>query len=89
MLLMNALRNAITERDQDNTFKRMPLLITAFAAQAIPIIFSPAHFMYPKVNVFLLQRQLIDIEVRLIADMLFFHCLYLPPVRLKGYTFVL
>ncbi|KAM3582548.1 hypothetical protein VKS41_005193 [Umbelopsis sp. WA50703] len=62
MLLMNAFKNAITERDQDNTFKRMPLLITAFAAQAIPILFSPAHFMYPKVNTFLLQRQLMDIE---------------------------
>jgi hypothetical protein len=76
MLLMNAFKNAITERDQDNTFKRMPLLITAFAAQAIPILFSPAHFMYPKVNTFLLQRQLMDIEVSFIARIILRHCLY-------------
>jgi hypothetical protein len=62
MLLMNGLKNAIPERVVDDTFKRVPYIITAFAAQAIPILFSPAHFMYPRVNTFLLQRQLIDME---------------------------
>ncbi|KAH8551242.1 hypothetical protein BGW37DRAFT_54733 [Umbelopsis sp. PMI_123] len=62
MLLMNAVKNAIPVRNVDNEFKRIPFLITAFAAQTISILLSPAHFMYPRVNTFLLQRQLVDIE---------------------------
>jgi hypothetical protein len=63
MLLMNAVKNAIPERISDNVFKRIPYIITAFAAQSLSILLSPAHFMYPRVNTFILQRPLIDIEV--------------------------
>jgi hypothetical protein len=60
---MNAVKNAIPVRNVDSDFKRIPYIITAFASQAISILLSAAHFMYPRVNTFLLQRQLIDIEV--------------------------
>ncbi|KAI9288533.1 ribosome 60S biogenesis N-terminal-domain-containing protein [Umbelopsis sp. AD052] len=62
MLLLNAVKNTIEVRNVDNEFKRIPYIITAFASQTISILLSAAHFMYPRVNTFLLQRQLIDIE---------------------------
>ncbi|KAF9285338.1 hypothetical protein BGZ88_009569 [Linnemannia elongata] len=62
LLLMDALRNAIVERDDGVAPPRIPAVITAFVTQALTTLLKPDHFMYPHVNKFCLQRPVIDLE---------------------------
>ncbi|KAF9126633.1 hypothetical protein BGW39_006476 [Mortierella sp. 14UC] len=62
MLLMDALRNAIVERDDGTAPPRIPAVITAFVVQALTTLLKPDHFMYPHVNKFCLQRPVIDLQ---------------------------
>ncbi|KAK3842885.1 MAG: ribosome 60S biogenesis N-terminal-domain-containing protein, partial [Linnemannia gamsii] len=62
MLLMDAFRNAIVERDDGTAPPRIPAVITAFVTQALTTLLKPDHFMYPHVNKFCLQRPVIDLE---------------------------
>ncbi|KAF9094869.1 hypothetical protein BGX23_001439 [Mortierella sp. AD031] len=62
LLLLDALRNAIVERDDGVAPPRIPGVITAFMTQALTTLLKPDHFMYPHVNKFCLQRPVIDLE---------------------------
>ncbi|KAF9918456.1 hypothetical protein BX616_008676 [Lobosporangium transversale] len=61
VLLLDALKNSITVREDDKV-PRIPAAITSFVAHAVAIILRPDHFMYPHVNKFCLQRPTIDLE---------------------------
>ncbi|CAG8579793.1 1637_t:CDS:10 [Paraglomus occultum] len=62
LLLLNALKNAITERESIESPQRIPTIITVFVALSLTIFLNPAHTMYPLINRFLLQRPIIDLE---------------------------
>ncbi|RUS32619.1 hypothetical protein BC938DRAFT_474885 [Jimgerdemannia flammicorona] len=64
LLLLDSLKNAITDCGDhlDPMTQRIPTIITVFVAHAFAILLQPAHFMYPHVNRFLLQRPFIDLE---------------------------
>ncbi|CAG8444868.1 16777_t:CDS:10 [Acaulospora colombiana] len=62
LLLLNSLKNSIVERRDGKPPQRLPTIITVFFAHALNIFTNPAHFMYPLINKFLLQRPLIDLE---------------------------
>ncbi|RUS16670.1 hypothetical protein BC937DRAFT_90940 [Endogone sp. FLAS-F59071] len=63
LLLLDSLKNAIADsNDKDVILQRIPTIITVFVAHALGILLQPAHFMYPHVNKFLLQRPFIDLE---------------------------
>ncbi|CAG8441879.1 9449_t:CDS:10 [Acaulospora morrowiae] len=62
LLLLNSLKNSIIGRDDGKPLQRLPTIFTVFFAHALNIFTNPAHFMYPLINKFLLQRPLIDLE---------------------------
>ncbi|CAG8618200.1 725_t:CDS:10 [Paraglomus brasilianum] len=61
LLLLNSLKNAITERESIESPQRIPTIITVFVAHSLTIFLNPAHSMYPQINKFLLQRPIIDL----------------------------
>lgn len=61
VLLLEGLKNAITVRDPP---QRVPSVTALFVAQGLMILLKPESDMYPLVNRFLLQRPVIDLEVR-------------------------
>ncbi|CAG8557822.1 4276_t:CDS:2, partial [Dentiscutata heterogama] len=63
LLLLNSLKNSIVDRDNENKLlQRIPTIISVFIAHALNIFTNPAHFMYPIINKFLLQRPILDLE---------------------------
>ncbi|RIA94625.1 ribosome 60S biogenesis N-terminal-domain-containing protein [Glomus cerebriforme] len=60
-LLLNSLKNSITNREEDD-IQRVPTIITIFIAHSLNIFMNPGHFMYPLINKFLLQRPFLDIK---------------------------
>ncbi|KAF9968574.1 hypothetical protein BGZ70_002099 [Mortierella alpina] len=61
LLLLNALKNSIVDRE-DGMAPRLPAAITTFVAHALATLLRPDHFMYPHINKFCLQRPTIDLE---------------------------
>ncbi|CAO3573240.1 unnamed protein product [Mortierella alpina] len=61
LLLLNALKNSIVDRE-DGMAPRLPATITTFVAHALATLLRPDHFMYPHINKFCLQRPTIDLE---------------------------
>ncbi|GBC41626.2 ribosome 60S biogenesis N-terminal-domain-containing protein [Rhizophagus irregularis DAOM 181602=DAOM 197198] len=61
LLLLNLLKNSITNRDNDD-IQRIPTIITIFIAHSLYIFMNPGHFMYPLINRFLLQRPFLDLK---------------------------
>jgi hypothetical protein len=59
LLLLDNLRNNITDRDEP---QRVPTPITLFLAQSIHILTKPEHLLYPTVNACLLQRPIMDLD---------------------------
>ncbi|CAI2172221.1 19997_t:CDS:10 [Funneliformis geosporum] len=64
LLLLNSLKNSITNRDNDGDedIQRIPTIIAIFIAHSLSILINPGHFMYPLINKFLLQRPFLDLE---------------------------
>ncbi|CAG8450593.1 16464_t:CDS:10 [Cetraspora pellucida] len=63
LLLLNSLKNSIVDRDNENKpLQRIPTIISVFIAHALNVFTNPAHFMYPIINKFLLQRPILDLE---------------------------
>ncbi|KAG0267366.1 hypothetical protein BG011_006783 [Mortierella polycephala] len=62
LLLLNSLKNSITDREDDMASPRIPAVITTFVAHALSALLRPDHFMYPHVNKFCLQRPTIDLD---------------------------
>ncbi|CAG8456565.1 11592_t:CDS:10 [Ambispora gerdemannii] len=63
LLLLDSLKNSITERkNEGKQLQRIPTIITVFVAHALSALLNPAHFMYPIINKFLLQRPILDLE---------------------------
>ncbi|CAG8450920.1 8097_t:CDS:10 [Ambispora leptoticha] len=63
LLLLNSFKNSITERkNEGKQLQRIPTIITVFVAHALNVLLNPAHFMYPMINKFLLQRPVLDLE---------------------------
>ncbi|KAF9187447.1 hypothetical protein BGZ51_001294 [Haplosporangium sp. Z 767] len=62
LLLLNSLKNSITDREDDVAPPRIPAVITTFVVHALSALLRPDHFMYPHVNKFCLQRPTIDLE---------------------------
>ncbi|KAF9289666.1 hypothetical protein BGZ68_008857 [Mortierella alpina] len=62
LLLLNALKNSIVDREDGVAPPRLPAAITTFVAHAVATLLRPDHFMYPHVNKFCLQRPTIDLE---------------------------
>ncbi|KAF9959147.1 hypothetical protein BGZ72_010277 [Mortierella alpina] len=62
LLLLNALKNSVVDRDDGMAPPRLPAAITTFVAHALATLLRPDHFMYPHVNKFCLQRPTIDLE---------------------------
>ncbi|KAG0202965.1 hypothetical protein BGX28_004598 [Mortierella sp. GBA30] len=62
LLLLNALKNSIVDREDGVAPPRLPAAITTFVAHALSTLLRPDHFMYPHVNKFCLQRPTIDLE---------------------------
>ncbi|KAJ1884244.1 hypothetical protein LPJ66_010702, partial [Kickxella alabastrina] len=70
VLLLDALRNAITDRSDDN-FPRLPLSTTLFVATSLPIMLHPEHAMFSDINRLLLKRPFLDLgEVPLLRSTL-------------------
>ncbi|KAI9205645.1 ribosome 60S biogenesis N-terminal-domain-containing protein [Polychytrium aggregatum] len=59
MLLLESLKNAITDRDSP---QRVPSIVALFVAQALMVVMKPENSLYPLINRFLLQRPTIDLE---------------------------
>ncbi|KAJ2834182.1 hypothetical protein GGI24_000511 [Coemansia furcata] len=55
LLLLDALRNAITDRSEAE-FPRVPFAITIFAATSLNVLMHPEHAMFADVNQLLLRR---------------------------------
>ncbi|RIB18938.1 ribosome 60S biogenesis N-terminal-domain-containing protein [Gigaspora rosea] len=63
LLLLNSFKNSIVDRDNENkSLQRIPTIISVFIAHALNVFTNPAHFMYPIINKFLLQRPILDLE---------------------------
>ncbi|KAI1320391.1 hypothetical protein EDD11_001194 [Mortierella claussenii] len=62
ILLLDSLKNSITDREDDDSAPRIPAVITMFVAHALSTLLKPDHFMYPHINKFCLQRPTIDLE---------------------------
>ncbi|KAJ3294460.1 hypothetical protein HK104_003568 [Borealophlyctis nickersoniae] len=74
MLLLDGLRNAVTERNHKGVSQRIPSVIALFAAQGLMVLLKPESDMYPLINRFLLQRPIIDLE-----DVPMFYGLFYSP----------
>ncbi|KAG9299938.1 hypothetical protein G9A89_009666 [Geosiphon pyriformis] len=62
LLLLDTFKNSLTERDFGGFVQRVPTLITVFVAHSLIALLNPAHFMYPLINKFSLQRPILDLE---------------------------
>ncbi|KAJ1934857.1 hypothetical protein GGF37_006217, partial [Kickxella alabastrina] len=70
VLLLDALRNAITDRS-DDSFPLLPLSTTLFVATSLPIMLHPEHAMFSDINRLLLKRPFLDLgEVPLLRSTL-------------------
>ena len=59
LLLLTVLKNSITKK-----FEMIPGVAVEFVARSIPILLRPSHPLFKLVNKFLLQRPLLDFEVK-------------------------
>ncbi|KAJ1881411.1 hypothetical protein LPJ66_011326, partial [Kickxella alabastrina] len=70
VLLLDALRNAVTDRS-DDSFPLLPLSTTLFVATSLPIMLHPEHAMFSDINRLLLKRPFLDLgEVPLLRSTL-------------------
>lgn len=60
-LLLDTLKNSITDRDEP---QQLPVIISLFIARGLPIMLKPESHMYYHINRFLLQRPILFLEVK-------------------------
>jgi hypothetical protein len=56
--LLHSLKTGIAQE----TFERVPCMITYFIGQSLEVLMRPAHLLYLRVNTFLLQRPRMDVR---------------------------
>ncbi|EKX47056.1 hypothetical protein GUITHDRAFT_106970 [Guillardia theta CCMP2712] len=56
-ILLRSLRDAITQ-----PLQKLPVIVTCFVAESIPIVLRPAHPLFQPVTSFLLQRPFLDLN---------------------------